>query len=69
MKELPTDDPLFGKGYIRKDGRKIHPLYLLQVKAPEDSKSEWDLLKVVATIRGEDAFRPENEGGCKLVGG
>ena len=69
MKELPTDDPLFGKGHIRKDGRKIHPLYLLQVKAPEDSKSDWDLLKVVATIRGEDAFRPENEGGCKLVGG
>ena len=67
MKAMPTDDPLFGKGYIRKDGRKIHPLYLLQVKSPEESKSTWDLLKVVGTIKGEDAFRPENEGGCPLV--
>jgi branched-chain amino acid transport system substrate-binding protein len=66
MKELPTDDPLFGKGYIRKDGRKIHPLYLLQVKAPEQSKSEWDLLQVVATIKGEDAFRPLGDGNCPL---
>jgi branched-chain amino acid transport system substrate-binding protein len=67
MKEMPTDDPLFGKGYIRKDGRKIHPLYLLQVKAPEESTSTWDLLKVVATIKGEDAFRPESEGQCPLT--
>jgi branched-chain amino acid transport system substrate-binding protein len=66
MKEMPTDDPLFGKGYIRKDGRKIHPLYLLQVKAPEESKSAWDLLKVEGTIKGEDAFRPESEGKCPL---
>ena len=67
MKEMPTDDPLFGKGYIRKDGRKIHPLYLLQVKAPEESKSTWDMLKVVGTLKGEDAFRPESEGNCPLV--
>ena len=67
MKALPTDDAFFGKGHIRKDGRKIHPLYLLQVKAPDESKSAWDLLKVVATIKGEDAFRPESEGNCKLL--
>ena len=67
MKALKTDDPLFGKGYIRQDGRKIHPLYLLQVKKPEESKSKWDLLKIVATIPGEEAFRPEKDGGCPLV--
>ncbi|TPQ25573.1 ABC transporter permease [Bradyrhizobium guangdongense] len=67
MKDMPTDDPLYGKGYIRKDGRKIHPLYLLQVKAPDESKSAWDLLKVVGTIKGEDAFRPEADGQCPLV--
>jgi branched-chain amino acid transport system substrate-binding protein len=67
MKANPTDDPLFGKGYIRPDGRKIHPLYLLEVKSPEESKSKWDLLKVVATIPGEQAFRPESEGNCLLV--
>lgn len=67
MKEIPTDDPLFGKGYIRKDGRKIHPLYLLQVKSPDQSKSTWDLLQVVGTIAGEDAFRAEGEGQCPLI--
>jgi branched-chain amino acid transport system substrate-binding protein len=67
MKSMPTDDPLFGKGYIRSDGRKIHPMYLLEVKKPDESKDKWDLLKVVSTIRGEDAFRPESEGNCKLV--
>jgi branched-chain amino acid transport system substrate-binding protein len=66
MKAIPTDDPLFGKGYIRADGRKIHPMYLLEVKKPDESKSKWDLLKVVATIPGEDAFRPEKDGGCPL---
>ena len=45
MKAIPTDDPLFGKGYIRADGRKIHPLYLLEVKKPDKSKSKWDLLE------------------------
>jgi branched-chain amino acid transport system substrate-binding protein len=67
MKAIPTDDALFGKGYIRADGRKIHPLYLLEVKKPDESKSKWDLLKVVATIPGEEAFRPEKDGGCPLI--
>src|SRR3954454_13780664 len=67
MKAIPTDDPLFGKGAIRQDGRKIHPLYLLQVKTPDESTSKWDLLRVVATIPGEQAFRPESEGNCPLI--
>jgi len=67
MKALPTDDPLFGKGYIRSDGRKIHPMYLMEVKQPAESKGTWDLLKMIATLPGEDAFRPESEGNCKLV--
>ena len=67
MKALPTDDPLFGKGYIRSDGRKIHPMYLLEVKKPEESTSNWDLLKLVSTLPGEDAFRPEGEGNCRLT--
>lgn len=67
MKALPTDDPLFGKGFIRRDGRKIHPMYLLEVKKPEESTGNWDLLKVVSTLPGEDAFRPESEGNCRLT--
>ena len=67
MKEMPTDDPLFGKGTIRADGRKIHPMYLLEVKKPAESKGPWDLMKVRATIPADEAFRPLAEGGCPLV--
>ena len=67
MKKMPTDDPLFGKGTIRADGRKIHPAYLVEVKKPAESKGPWDLYKIRTTIPAEQAFRPEKEGGCPLV--
>ena len=69
MKAMPTDDPLFGKGRIREDGRKLHPMYLLQVKSPEESKGDWDYYKVISTIPAEQAFRPMSEGNCPLVAG
>jgi branched-chain amino acid transport system substrate-binding protein len=67
MKDTPTDDPLFGKGSIRVDGRKIHPAYLVEVKKPSESKSEWDYYKVIATIPADQAFRPLKDGECALV--
>jgi len=67
MKEIPTDDPLFGQGRIRQDGRKVHPAYLLEVKKPSESKYPWDYYKIRATIAAEQAFRPEKDGGCPLV--
>src|SRR5207248_5570760 len=67
MKELPTDDPLFGKGTIRADGRKIHDAYLFEVKKPSESKYPWDYYKVRATIPADQAFRPLNQGECPLV--
>jgi branched-chain amino acid transport system substrate-binding protein len=67
MKELPTDDPLFGKGRVRPDGRKIHPMYLFEVKKPSDSKGAWDYYKVRATIPADQAFRPLEQGDCPLV--
>jgi branched-chain amino acid transport system substrate-binding protein len=67
MKEMPTDDKLFGKGTVRADGRKIHPMYLFEVKTPAESKGPWDYYKVRATIPAEEAFRPLAEGGCPLV--
>ena len=69
MKKLPTDDPLFGKGTIRADGRKLHNMYLFEVKKPEESKGEWDLYKLIATVPGDEAFRPLDKGGCPLVKG
>jgi branched-chain amino acid transport system substrate-binding protein len=67
MKEMPTDDPLYGKGSVRADGRKIHPAYLVEVKKPSESKGPWDLLKVRATIPADQAFRPIDQGDCPLV--
>jgi branched-chain amino acid transport system substrate-binding protein len=67
MKELPTDDPLFGKGTVRADGRKIHPAYLVEVKKPSESTGPWDLYKIRATIPADQAFRPLNQGECPLV--
>ncbi|HEY4043449.1 MAG TPA: ABC transporter substrate-binding protein [Rhodopila sp.] len=67
MKAMPTDDDCFGQGYIRSDGRKIHPAYLFEVKSPAESRHQWDLYKLVATTSPEQAFRPLSEGGCPLV--
>ena len=67
MKGMPTDDPLFGEGMIRIDGRTIHPAYLFQVKSPAESKYPWDYYKLIATIPAEEAFRPLAESPCPLV--
>src|SRR2546421_3390948 len=67
MKEAPTDDALFGKGTIRPDGRKLHPAYLFEVKAPSESKGPWDYYKLIGTTPGEQAFRPLSESACPLV--
>ena len=67
MKEMPTDDPLFGKGTIRADGRKVHDMYLFEVKKPSESKGAWDYYNVRATIPAAEAFRPIDQGDCPLV--
>jgi branched-chain amino acid transport system substrate-binding protein len=67
MKEIPTDDPLFGKGPLRIDGRRIIPAYLFEVKKPEESKYPWDYYKLVATIPPEDAAKPLEASECPLV--
>jgi branched-chain amino acid transport system substrate-binding protein len=67
MKELPTDDPLFGKGPLRADGRRLIPAYLFEVKKPEESKGPWDYYKLVATIAPEDAAKPLEASDCPLV--
>ncbi len=69
MKAMPTDDPIFGKGRIREDGRKLHPMYLLETKTPAESKGGWDYFKPVRTVPAEEAWRPLAEGGCPLVKG
>jgi branched-chain amino acid transport system substrate-binding protein len=67
MKALPTDDPLFGKGHIRADGRKIHDMYLFTVKAPGETRGPYDYYKLVSTIPGDQAFRPLDQSACPLI--
>jgi branched-chain amino acid transport system substrate-binding protein len=69
MKEMPTQDPLFGRGAVRADGRKIHPSFLYQVKAPAQSRAPWDYYTRLRTVPAEQAFRPINQGGCPMVQG
>jgi branched-chain amino acid transport system substrate-binding protein len=67
MKELPTNDVTFGPGRVREDGRHMHPMYLWQVKKPDESKAKWDYYKLVKTIPADEAWRPLDQGGCSLV--
>ena len=65
----PVNDFFAKNGKIRIDGRMVHDMYLFEVKKPEESKGEWDLYKLIATVPGDEAFRPLDKGGCPLVKG
>ena len=67
MRELPVNDVFAKGGRVRADGRHVHDVNLIEVKRPEESKGPWDLYRIIATIPGEQAFRPLQEGGCALV--
>jgi branched-chain amino acid transport system substrate-binding protein len=67
MKSMPTDDDCFGPGSIREDGRALHPVYLYEVKSPNESKYPWDYYKLLATTPPAEAFRPLAAGGCPMV--
>jgi branched-chain amino acid transport system substrate-binding protein len=67
LKSNPINDDLFGKGYIRADGRKMHDMYLFEVKKPSESKGPYDYYKLVRTIPADEAFRPMDKGDCPLV--
>jgi branched-chain amino acid transport system substrate-binding protein len=67
MRATPINDFFAKNGKIRIDGRMVHDMYLFEVKKPEESKGEWDLYKLIATVPGDQAFRPLDKGGCPLV--
>ena len=68
MREFPVNDFYNKDVTIRKDGRVLHDMYLFQVKSPQDSKYQFDDYKMLSRLSGKDAFRPESEGACPLVG-
>ena len=67
MREMPINDFFATNGKIREDGRMVHDMYVYQVKTPAESTGEWDILKLVTTISGDDAFRPLSQSQCPLV--
>ena len=67
MRDMKVKDAFTDNGYLRPDGRMVHDVYLVQVKTPAELTGEWDLVKPVATIRGDDAFRPLADGGCPAL--
>ena len=67
MREVPVHDFFAPHGYVRKDGRMVHQMFLAQVKSPAESKEEWDVLKILTEVPGDQAFRPMDEGNCPLV--
>ncbi|HTZ78566.1 MAG TPA: ABC transporter substrate-binding protein [Stellaceae bacterium] len=69
MRATQINDFFAKNGHIRADGRMVHDMYLMQVKAPAESKGEWDLYKLIATVPGDEAYRPMKGGGCPLVQG
>jgi len=68
MRQAPIEDALFGSVTVRQDGRAVHDMYTFRVKAPDQSRSRWDVYQLVARIPGAEAFRPLDQGGCALVG-
>ena len=69
MKEMPINDFMTKNGKIRADGQGMRTMYLMEAKSPTESKEEWDLAKMVASVPAEDAFRPPSESACKLLTG
>ncbi len=67
MKANPINDFFAKNGTIRADGRMVHDMYLVEAKAPGDSKNEWDLMKVLRTIPGAEAYKPLDQSTCSLV--
>ena len=67
MRELPVTDMFTKNGVLRKDGRMVHDMYLLQAKAPQESAGPWDIVKIVSQFSGADVFRPLSESSCPIV--
>jgi branched-chain amino acid transport system substrate-binding protein len=67
MREMPVNDFMTHNGKIREDGRLVRDMYLFRVKSPEESRYKFDYYKLLATIPGDEAFKPMEEGGCPLL--
>jgi branched-chain amino acid transport system substrate-binding protein len=67
MRKMPVEDFFARGGKVREDGRMVHDMYLMRIKKPEESKQKWDLYEYLATVPGDEAFRPMAEGDCPYL--
>jgi branched-chain amino acid transport system substrate-binding protein len=67
MRKTPVNDFFAENGKVREDGRMVHDMYLMRIKKPEESKQKWDVYEYLATVPGDEAFRPMAEGGCPYL--
>jgi branched-chain amino acid transport system substrate-binding protein len=67
MREMPINDATTKNGKLREDGRVIRDMYLFQVKTPAESKGKDDIYKLIATVPGDQAFRPMKDGHCPYI--
>ena len=67
LRAAPVDDVFAHGGVVLPNGRMVHDMYLFEAKKPSESKSEWDLYKLIATIPGKEAFATAAESGCPMT--
>ena len=67
MRATRVNDMFATGGYLREDGRMVHDMYLTQIKTPAESTDPWDLVKILKTVPGDDAFRPLAQSECSLA--
>ena len=66
FRSTKVNDMYAKNGTIRPDGRMVHDMFLMQVKAPAESKYPWDYFKVAAVIPGDQAFTTKAESKCAV---
>jgi branched-chain amino acid transport system substrate-binding protein len=67
MREIPVNDAYVRNGILREDGRLLHPMYLVEVKKPDESKYPWDFYTIKGVVPPEQAFLSARDGGCPLT--
>lgn len=67
LRSAKIDDMYTKGGHVREDGLMVHPMYVMQVKKPEESKGAWDYYKQVRKLDGDEAWGPLSKSTCPLV--
>ena len=67
MKSTEINDFFAKGGKVRENGRMVHDMYLAEAKKPSESKGEWDIIKILRTIPGDQAYQPLSESTCPLI--